>query len=173
MDGPPAVSLALDAARPGIMHEPPRHRDAPILPFARVGKVIAYGITMMAGTLGVLYYGWHAGRGPQAMTTAFTTFVLFQVFNVFNARVELGSAFNRHFFDNPMLWVSLAGVVLLQITAVYWPPAQSVVGTTAMSAADWAIAAGVASSVLLLEEARKLLAWLLSRLFGLPGTVRR
>lgn len=161
MDGPPAVSLALDAARPGIMHEPPRHRNEPVLPFARIGKVMAYGITMMVGTLGVLYVGWHAGHEQRAITTAFTTFVLFQVFNVFNARAERGTAFNKHFFDNAMLWASLAGVVLLQSIAVYWPPAQLIMGTTAMSATDWGIAIGVASSVLPLEETRKLLAKLL------------
>lgn len=31
MDGPPAVALALDSARPGLMHEPPRRPDAQIL----------------------------------------------------------------------------------------------------------------------------------------------
>src|SRR4029453_8844744 len=28
MDGPPAISLALDSARPGIMRDAPRRRDA-------------------------------------------------------------------------------------------------------------------------------------------------
>lgn len=155
MDGPPAVSLALDAARPGIMHEPPRRRDEPILPLFRLAKIMAFGVTMMAGTLAVLYYGVLTGMGARAVTLGFTTFVLFQVFNVFNARVEHGSAFNRHFFDNPMLWASLGAVVALQALAVHWPPAQAVMGTTAMAWGDWAIAVGVAASILLLEEGRK------------------
>ena len=165
MDGPPAVSLALDAARPGIMHEPPRKRDEPVLPLFRLVKIFAFGVTMMVGTLSVLYYGWHAGMGGRALTLGFTTFVLFQVFNLFNARVERGSAFNRHFFDNPMLWASLAGVVVLQVIAVHWPPAQEIVGTSSMTMADWGIAVGVASSVLVLEESRKLLLRLRVRLF--------
>lgn len=157
MDGPPAVSLALDAARPGIMHERSRKRDEAVLPFARVSKIIAYGLTMMVGTVSVLYYGWHAGWGQRAITLAFTTFVLFQVFNVFNARVERGTAFNKHFFDNPMLWVSLVTVIFLQAVAVHWPPAQSIVDTADMTLGDWGIAIGVASSILFLEESRKLL----------------
>ncbi|MGX6564807.1 calcium-translocating P-type ATPase, PMCA-type [Cupriavidus necator] len=173
MDGPPAVSLALDAARPGIMHEPPRRRDESVLPFARVGKIIAYGVTMMVGTVAVLYYGWYAGMEQRAITMAFTTFVLFQVFNVFNARVERGTAFNKHFFDNTMLWVSLATVVLLQAIAVHWSPAQSIVGTTDMTAMDWGISIGVAVSVLLLEEARKLLHRLIAHLRRMPHSVRR
>ena len=164
MDGPPAVSLALDAARPGIMSEAPRRRAEPILPFSRLAKIVAYGSTMMVGTLAVLYYGLHTGTEQRALTLAFTTFVLFQVFNVFNARNEKGTAFNAHFFDNGMLWISLAGVVALQAIAVYWPPAEAMFGTAGMTLVDWAIATGVAGSILLLEEGRKLIVSFSSRM---------
>lgn len=156
MDGPPAVSLALDAARPGIMDEPPRPRAEPVLPLRRIARVFAYGTTMMVGTLAVLYHGLQTGPRDRALTMAFTTFVLFQLFNVFNARNETGSAFNAQFFGNRMLWVSLGAALLLQMLATHWPPASSLFGTTGMAWADWGVAAGVASSVLLLEEARKL-----------------
>ena len=156
MDGPPAVALALDAARPGIMREPPRRRDARILTLRRLGKIIAFGSTMTVGTLAVLYYGVQTGSEERALTLAFTTFVLFQFFNVFNARAEFGSAFNRHFFNNRMLWSSLLGVLALQAVAVHWPPAQSIFDTTGLAWDDWVIAIAVAAMVLLLEEARKL-----------------
>ena len=156
MDGPPAVSLALDAARPGIMEEPPRARTEPVLPLRRIARVFAYGITMTVGTLGVLYHALQTGPQDRALTMAFTTFVLFQLFNVFNARNETGSAFNAQFFSNRMLWVSLGAALLLQMLATHWPPASHLFGTTGMAWADWGVAAGVASTVLLLEEARKL-----------------
>lgn len=164
MDGPPAISLALDAGRPGIMFEPPRPRTAPILPVSRLAKIIAYGITMMVGTLAVLYYGLQTGSEQRALTLAFTTFVLFQVFNVFNARNEVGSSFNAKTLDNPMLWLSLFAVVVLQAIAVHWPPAEEIFRVGGMSYADWVIATGVAASILVLEEARKLLVVLIRRL---------
>ena len=163
MDGPPAVSLALDAARPGIMAEPPRHRDESVLPLARVMRIAAFGVTMMVGTLAVLYYGMRTGSEARALTLAFTTFVLFQFFNVFNARTEASSAFNARFFDNRMLWASLVGTLTLQAVAVHWPPASQLFGTTGMAWTDWGIAIGVASSVLMLEEARKLLSRVIGR----------
>ena len=156
MDGPPAVSLALDPARPGIMDEPPRPRGEPVLPLKRVARVFAFGTLMMIGTLGVLYHGMQTGPQDRALTMAFTTFVLFQLFNVFNARNENGSAFNAQFFSNRMLWLSLGTALLLQMLATHWGPATRLFGTTGMAWADWVIAAGVASSILLLEEARKL-----------------
>ena len=91
------------------------------------------------------------------MTLAFTTFVLFQFFNIFNARNEHVSAFNRQFFSNGKLWLALAGVVGLQVVAVHWAPAQAVFDTVDLTLADWLLAAAIASSTLLLDEARKLL----------------
>ena len=156
MDGPPAVSLALDAARPGIMHEPPRPKAQQLLTLSRIAKVAAYGITMATGTLGVMVYAVDQDMAAKAPTLAFTTFVLFQFFNVFNSRVERGTAFNRYFFKNTMLWTALCGVIALQIIAVEWLPAQTIFGTQPLNLTDWALAATVASSVLFLEEGRKL-----------------
>jgi len=169
MDGPPAVSLALDAGRAGIMNDAPRHRSEAVLPWSRLGRVASFGLVMMLGTLGVLYYALNNGQEASALTLAFTTFVLFQFFNVFNARVEYGSTFTRGFFTNRMLWLSLTAVLGMQVLAVHWPPAQTIFGTTDLSAGQWAVAVGVASSVLILEELRKAV----QRLFAEPGSVSK
>ena len=163
MDGPPAVSLALDAGRPGIMQEPPRRRGEALLTMTRMAKVLAYGVTMTVGTLGILHYAVQTGMTQQAQTLAFTTFVLFQFFNVFNARAERGTAFNRHFFSNAFLWASLGGIVVLQLIAVQWPAAHSVFGTQSLGLSNWGMAFGVACSILLLEEGRKLMLALFAR----------
>ena len=156
MDGPPAMTLGIEPARPGIMRERPRRQSAPILTRRRLGRLILYGATMMVGTLALFHYALDAHSPTHALTLAFTTFVLFQFFNVFNARMEYGSAFNAHFFRNGKLWLALASVLGLQLVAVHWPPAQQLFGTTDLSLADWLLAAAVAASVLLLDEARKL-----------------
>ena len=158
MDGPPAMTLGLDPARSGIMHEPPRKRDSGILSWRRFGRLLLYGITMAAGTLGLFAHAQYSGLGhAYAHTLAFTGFVLFQFFNIFNARVEHGSALGRHCWRNGKLWGALLAVLLLQLLVVQWTPAQKLFGTTGLRAADWALAVAVASSVLLLDEARKLL----------------
>jgi len=117
---------------------------------------------MAVGTLGMLYYGLQTGASDHAETLAFTTFVLFQVFNVFNARAEKSTAFNRHFCANPLLWLAILGVILLQILVIHWPLAQLIFHTTALTLSDWLMAVGVAASILVFEELRKLvwLAWL-------------
>ena len=159
MDGPPAMTLGVEPARPGIMRQAPRAAGAAILSWQRLWRIALYGLTMAVGTLAL--YAWRLGADggeAAAMTLAFTTFVLFQFFNIFNARAEHGSAFNRQFFANGKLWLALAAVVALQVVVVHWAPAQLVFDTVDLTPTEWGLAALVASSTLLLEEARKL-AW--------------
>ncbi|MCX7628074.1 MAG: HAD-IC family P-type ATPase [Methylophilaceae bacterium] len=157
MDGPPAMTLGIEPAREGIMHDRPRPQSAQILSLPRLGRLLMYGTTMMVGTLWLFQHGLERHDTAYALTLAFTTFVLFQMFNVFNARNEHGSAFAAHFLKNGKLWLALAGVLVLQLMAVHWAPAQAVFGTTDLAPEDWLRATLVASSVLLLDEGRKLL----------------
>jgi Ca2+-transporting ATPase len=155
MDGPPAMTLGVEPARPGIMRALPRRQDAQILTLKRSALLGLYGTTMMAGTLWLFQDALTTHGEAYALTLAFTTFVLFQFFNVFNARSEHGSAFNTHFLANGKLWLALGAVLALQVLVVNWPEAQAVFGTTHLNAEDWLKAALVASSVLFLDEARK------------------
>ena len=157
MDGPPAMTLGVEPARPGIMHAPPRRQSAQILTLPRLGRLLLYGITMMVGTLFMFQYGLTDHDPRYALTLAFTTFVLFQFFNAFNARAEQDSVFNANFFRNGKLWLALVSVLALQVMAVHWSPAQAIFGTTDLRFDDWVMATLVAASVLVLDEARKAL----------------
>jgi Ca2+-transporting ATPase len=154
MDGPPAMTLGVEPARRGVMDAPPRARDARILTAPRLSVLLFYGFVMALGTLALYAHARPLGES-YALTLAFTTFVLFQFFNIFNARAEHGSAFSAGFFANRSLWLALAGVLALQLLVVHWAPAQALFDTTDLSLADWLLAGAVASSVLLLDEARK------------------
>ncbi len=48
-------------------------------------------------------------------------------------------------------------MLALQVLVVHWGPAQSVFDSVDLTLNDWGLALAVASSVLLLDEARKLL----------------
>jgi Ca2+-transporting ATPase len=157
MDGPPAMSLGVDPVRTGCMNETPRDPKARILSLQRFGNLFGYGLMMAIGTLSVLHFSLQTGTAAHATTLAFTTFVLFQVFNVFNARTEKGTAFNRHFCANRLLWLAIFGVISLQILVIHWPPAQLIFHTVALAQTDWLVAVAVAGSVLIVEEVRKLL----------------
>ncbi|MEQ1889502.1 MAG: cation-translocating P-type ATPase, partial [Alphaproteobacteria bacterium] len=100
MDGPPAMALGLDPARPQTMEMPPRSPDERVLSWPRLGIISFYGLIMASGTLWMLNYGIETGDTQRATTLAFTTFVLFQFCNAFNVRSETCSAFAHNFFSN-------------------------------------------------------------------------
>ncbi|MGE5504225.1 MAG: calcium-translocating P-type ATPase, PMCA-type [Actinomycetota bacterium] len=156
MDGPPAMALAFDPPRPGLMARPPRPRDESMLGWRRAARLAVYGATMAAGTLFAFAHARAGGATvEEARTLAFTTFVLFQFFNLFNARVGRESAFGPGVLANGKLWLALAAVLGLQAVVVEWGPAQALFHTTGLPLDHWGLAALLASSVVVLDEARK------------------
>jgi P-type Ca2+ transporter type 2C len=160
MDGPPAMALGVDPARPDTMDRPPRDPSAQILDRDRFLRLLLSGVVMALGTLAM--FGWGSAVQPDAgdafaITLAFTTFVLFQFFNAVNARVETTTVFSRHTLRNGKLWVALGGVFVLQVAAVHLTPLQAIVDTVPLSVAHWLLAGATASTVLLVEEVRKLI----------------
>ena len=156
MDGPPAMALGVDPPQPGVMTTAPRHPATRILSWGRLKHLLGFGVVMAVGTLGVLAYGLANLPEPEALTLAFTTFVFFQVFNVFNARNERETVFGRHTFTNRRLWLALASVVALQVAIVELPAFHGLFKTTDLDAGTWLLAILVASTILFLEESRKL-----------------
>jgi Ca2+-transporting ATPase len=156
------MTLGVDPARPGIMNEPPRDPPARMLTGSRLLRLVFFGAIMCAGTLAMFFYRRAVANEGYGLTLAFTTLVIFQFLNVFNARAEFASAFDRNFLRNWKLWAVLMSALVLQAVVVHWPPAQGVLDTVDIAAADRALSFAMASNVLLFEELHKRVA----RFFG-------
>ncbi|CAL9649143.1 cation-translocating P-type ATPase [Streptomyces sp. enrichment culture] len=152
MDGPPAMALGVDPPTDDVMHRPPRSPAERILDTRRLTAVVRAGTVMAAGTVAVFAAARHLTDTPTATTMAFTTFVLFQLCNALAARSETGPVVGRHQLRNRTLWICLATVLALQITAVQVPLAQGVFDTVALDTAQWAVCLLTASTVLLTEH---------------------
>jgi Ca2+-transporting ATPase len=161
-DGPPALALGVDPADDGVMDQPPRPPAERVINASMWWGIVFVGVIMAVGTLFVLDAslpgGFVEGRGNlrYGQTMAFTTLTLFQMFNVLNARSDERSAF-VHAFRNVWLWAAIAGSIALQMLVVYVPFLQNAFGTTSLNASDWILCFAVASSVLWLREASKVL----------------
>jgi len=161
-DGAPALALGLDPSDGGLMQQPPRPSRERVITGRMWSGIVFVGIVMAAGTLyaldaslpGGLVEG--AGTLQYAQTRAFTTLIFFQLFNVFNARSDRESAF-RGLFSNHWLWAAISLSIALQCIVVYTPFLQRAFSTQALSGSDWLFCAVIASSVLWLREAEKLL----------------
>jgi len=162
-DGAPALALGVDPAEPGLMEQRPRPRGERVITRRMWTGIVFVGAVVAAGTLFVLDAslpgGLVAGSGtlPYAQTMAFMTLVLFSLFNVFNARSDERSAFPG-MFANGWLWGAVVLSLAAQAAVVYVPFLQRAFSTVPLGAGDWLRCAGVASTVLWLREANKLVA---------------
>lgn len=90
-------------------------------------------------------------------TISLTTLAVFQWFNVWNVRTDFSSIFSARFFSNKLLIWAFIVAVLLQLSVVYVPFMQNIFRTAPLDFSDWVIILSFASSIVLVEEIRKLI----------------
>jgi P-type Ca2+ transporter type 2C len=160
-DGPPALALGIDPPDPDIMEREPRPRGTGILIAPDCWRLVGVGLTMMIGTLAVLdaYYPGllftlfatssapNAADRTHARTMAFTTLMMFQLYNAYNCRSSWRSALNG-FFENKWLLGAVLLCLLAQLLVLQVPFLQTAFHTETLSPFDWAVAAGVAATLL-------------------------
>ncbi len=161
-DGALALALGLDPAVEDVMDRPVRRLDERIVDGSMVTTIALIGVaSALAGLLALdieLPGGLIEGTGDvvTARTMVFTTIVLAQIFNAFNARSDTVSAFVRP-FENRLLWGAVALTVVLQILVVHVPVMNEAFDTVPLDLGRWAICAGLATTVLAVDEVRKLI----------------
>ena len=163
-DGPPALALGVDPPDEDTMNRPPRRHGEGAITARMWHGIVQVAVVMALGVLLVLDValpgGMVEGTGDlrYAQTMAFTTLVLSQLFNVLNARSDERSAF-VHLFTNRWLWAAIGASLALHALVLYVPAMQQAFGTTALNTMDWLWCVAVASTVLWVREASKLVAY--------------
>lgn len=139
------ISLGME---PG--HGSPR-KGRSLVDRSSLTRMVILGCVMAAGTLAV--YAKYLSETPEMMhTMTLTTLAVYQWVNAWSARSETLSITRLPLLGNPALIAATSTVIFLQLLAVYTPPFQRVLHTTALGLADWGIAIAVASTVLLVDE---------------------
>ncbi|MFW6115858.1 MAG: HAD-IC family P-type ATPase [Chloroflexota bacterium] len=118
---------------------------------------VAYVPVFMAvGTLWAFTRAERSGSLIYAQTVAFTTLAMFQVFNSLNCRSRDKSIFRLGVFSNPYLIGAIVLSVVLQLAAQTVPFMQTALGTVRLDWGDWGGIVLIAGSILVADEARKL-----------------
>lgn len=158
VDGFQDVAMAFEPGEEDVLKRPPRRRDESIVSPLLWERMLLASVVMAAGTLFMFHWELEAsGSLERARTVALTTLALFSNFHVGNARSEKTSFLLRSPFSNPFLFFAVALALAMHVGAMYFPPAQFVLRLEPVGLESWARMATVASSVLLVMEAHKLL----------------
>ncbi len=136
-DGLPAIALGLEPCEKNCMKKRPRRANESIFSNGLLGTIIFRGSLIGLTTLGIFsHLLTSTGDINTARSGAFLTLVLTQLLHVFECKSEERSIFTVSFFNN----FKLIGAALLSaaiiFVAIYWPPAQFVFKTVALSRND-------------------------------------
>ena len=155
-DGFLDVSLAMEPKEDGLLDGNFKKPHKYILDRLSVGRMIFMGIIIAVGTIWAFSQYLDQGMA-KAITVSLTTLAVFQWFNAWNCKNERSSVFMLNPLKNLYLIGATLLIISLQIFAVYNPFMQKYLHTVPLEMYDWLLIIAVASSILFLEEFRKLI----------------
>ncbi|MBI5819069.1 MAG: cation-translocating P-type ATPase [Verrucomicrobia bacterium] len=159
-DGLPALALAVDPPEGDLMRRMPRDPRAGIFTRPVVLLMLMGGLWSMAINFGVFAWALNSGRSlSEAMTMTFVTLVLTELIKAYNFRSDRHTVFRRPFANK---WLNLAILweLALLVLIVHVPFLERAFGTFNLPLTDWAIAAGLALTIL---PALELAKWIVRR----------
>ena len=152
-----AIGLGYGKPREGLMKVPPRPKEQRIIPRRLMTWLVFMGLVMAAGTLGVLAWANESYGDVVARTMGITTFSLFRLFSSLETADQDESLFGGSILANKPLLVATGLSVLTIILATELGFLQRLLGTASLSVEQWAVCLVVPLSLIVAEEARKLL----------------
>jgi magnesium-transporting ATPase (P-type) len=165
-----SLALAGAGAEPGLMDQPPRGKDAPLLD-ARMGvRIGVVSLLVAAATMFSFYFeDGHGENLAQSQTTAVTTLALCQLAYLFSCRFLDRSSLSLEVFrGNRVIYISAAVLIVLQLAFVYLPFMHDWFGSDVIDWHQWGLSALLAIVVFVLAEVNKAL----TRRIGESGGAR-
>ena len=156
VDIPLAIALGFDQAARGLMSRGPRPVGAPVLTRGNWTRLCVQGAVMTIGSLIAYQIGDSESGAVLGATMLLTTLSLFHLVAALLCRDQVNTVFDR---DAVPAAVQLRryGVSLLAIIAITALDfLHRIFDTTGLSFAEWCICSGLAASLVVVEEAIKL-----------------
>jgi Ca2+-transporting ATPase len=163
-----SVPLAFEVLEPNAMRRPPRTPSEPVFSTFIILRLVLVALLMAAAACGLFLWEYFriAGTGPvtaaghalalaEAQTTCVTTIVFTQGFYLLNCRSLRDSLFALGIFSNPVIFVGIGVLLLLQACFIYLPPLQAVFGSAPLDGRAWLyamLAGGVVLPAISLEK---------------------
>lgn len=148
----PALALGMGEGEKGIMKEPPRDPDEPIIPRRLWIATIVYGLGITAGVLGITFFAHYFLALPDQKINnmAFYTLVLAQLFNVFNLPKRELSFFRNEVTKNLWVWGAIVLCMLLTAMGYFIYPLRQALSLVPLTAGQllWVLVFAVGSLII-------------------------
>lgn len=154
MDGPPALTLALETGDKSVMREKPVRRTDEVLTFKMLVKIALHGVYAAAVLIAQYKFDFLCVGSQKVLTSVFCLFVTFQLINAFNCRKIGSESVFRGFLSNKLMVVTFAATFAFQIIITQF--FGEFFKIIPLCAADWLKIAATAFTVLIFSELYKL-----------------
>lgn len=166
----PSLALGVEPVEQAILDNPPRKPTERIMNKTFITRYCLTGLYIGMATAGMfiwnlMQHGWNFGERLstdsslyiESASIAFVTITFLQMVHVFNSRSANESVFKMNFFSNISLLFAVFSSAILTILFVEVPFFQHYLGTSSLTATDYAIILLVSFSILGVEETRKMI----------------
>ena len=118
MDGPPALTLGLEAVRDNLMKNSPVDRKTSIITKGLWFKIISMGLIASGLFFTQMFFNVLNGTPEQERTILFNLFVILQLFNAFNCREIDSQSIFKNILSNKSMIVVFGITIAIQIIMV-------------------------------------------------------
>ena len=154
----PALALGMERAEPNVMSRPPRSARESIFAHGVGFDCVYQGVMCAVLTLAAFFIGHHMEYGawtltnsPDGTTMAFLTLSMAEIFHSFNMRAHRASIFTLRTPNWTLVGAAAASLALTTL-CIYVPFLADAFDFTAISAAEYAVAMGLAVLVIPVVE---------------------
>lgn len=151
------VALAFEPKEGDVLNRPPRSPDERIFNRIMIERTLVAALVI--GGVGFGTFVWLLDQGlseAAARNHLLLLIVLFEIVNIGNARSETTSLFRLSPLRSPLLFTGTTAAFLIHLGAMYFPPAQAVLGTAPVGLEQWLVLGAIALSIAVAIELHKL-----------------
>jgi magnesium-transporting ATPase (P-type) len=151
------LMLAFEPKEPGIMNRPPRNPHVPLLNRPLVMRIGLVSLLLLVGAFGLFQWmlSYRQTSLEVAQTAVVNTIVFGQLLYLFNCRSLAHSMFHIGVFSNPLVWVGVALMILVQLFFTYAGLMQQLFHTAAIPWEAWAVIITFGLAIYIIVEVEK------------------
>ncbi len=156
VDIPLAIALGFDQPARGLMSRPPRPVGQPVLSRANWIRLCVQGAVMTVGALVAYQIGHSQDGAVTGATMLLTALSLFHVAGALLCRDQVNTIFDRDAIPGRMQLRRYGLALIAIVAATGLGFLNRILDTTTLTVNQWCICAGLAASILVVEELLKL-----------------
>ncbi|MGM0656752.1 MAG: cation-transporting P-type ATPase [Thermodesulfobacteriota bacterium] len=151
------LMLAFEPKETGIMLRPPRDPSMPILTAPLIVRIVMVSLLLVIGAFGLFKLELILTGGNEALarTLAVNVFVFGEMFYLFNCRSMTHPVWTLGLFSNPLLWVGVGIMIIMQLIYTYLPVFNTIFESAPMGFREWGLVLINSSLIFILVEIEK------------------